>query len=67
MKKTTIALIAAFILFFVFQIVVVWHFTGKISDGMHVSIERQKNIVDTVSIQQENCDSIAIADSIPFE
>lgn len=67
MKKSTIALIAAFIIFFVFQIVIVWHFTGKIADGMRFSVEKQKNIVDTVNIQQESNDSIASSDSILFK
>ena len=45
MKKSTIALIAAFIIFFVFQIVIVWHFTGKIADGMRFSVEKQAVIL----------------------
>lgn len=67
MKKSTIALIAAFIIFFVFQIVIVWHFTGKISDGMRVSVEKQKEIDKTLNVQQESNDSIASRNSILFE
>lgn len=67
MKKSTIALIAAFIIFFVFQIVIVWHFTGKIADGMRVSVEKQKEIDKTLNVQPENNDSIAGSDSILFE
>lgn len=67
MKKSTIALIAAFIIFFVFQIVIVWHFTGKIADGMRFSVEKQKEIDKTLNVQPENNDSIAGSDSILFE
>lgn len=67
MKKSTIALIAAFIIFFVFQIVIVWHFTGKISDGMHVSVEKQKGIDKTANVQQQNNDSTASSDFVLFE
>lgn len=67
MKKSTIALIAAFIIFFVFQVVIVWYFTGKISDGMRVSVEKQKEIDKTLNVQPENNDSIAGSDSILFE
>lgn len=67
MKKSTIALIAAFFIFIIFQIVIVFHLTGRISDGMHAAIERQNDIEKAGNVPQEIYDSIATADSIPLE